>query len=494
MRHSQCRTNSVFYFKTKNLHFLPKISLRKTYFCGGKYPTLLPCFFIMHILILGAGKSSLYLIQYLLQAAAEAQWRITVGDLSLEQAAAKINAHPCGEAVVFDIHNEEHRREYVSQADIVVSLLPATLHTLVAGECLKHGAHLVTASYITAEAAALDEAFRAAGLLFMGELGLDPGIDHLAIMELLHRLRGQGAQLHAVQSHTGALIAPESDTNPWHYKFSWAPMNVVLAGQGVSRYLYEGAIKYLPYRRLFENYWVRPIAGIGDMEIYANRNSLDYVRLYGLDGIATLLRGTIRYRGYCDAWNAIVQLGLADNTFKTDTAALTYGAFTASFVPEQYSSIYPLKKAVAQLLAIAPDSEVMRQLEWLGLFSEERVPLQQAATPAEIMCDLLLRKWQLQPHDRDMVVMLHEIEYTLEGKRRRLLSSLLVKGEDEAHTAIAKTVGLPAAMLVKRLAQGNITLRGVHIPVQEEVYLPVLEELKQHGIAFVEQEEEVEGI
>ncbi|MBK8444613.1 MAG: saccharopine dehydrogenase NADP-binding domain-containing protein [Sphingobacteriales bacterium] len=233
----------------------------------------MPCFFIMHILILGAGKSSLYLIQYLLQAAAEAQWRITVGDLSLEQAAAKINAHPCGEAVVFDIHNEEHRREYVSQADIVVSLLPATLHTLVAGECLKHGAHLVTASYITAEAAALDEAFRAAGLLFMGELGLDPGIDHLAIMELLHRLRGQGAQLHAVQSHTGALIAPESDTNPWHYKFSWAPMNVVLAGQGVSRYLHEGAIKYLPYRRLFENYWVRPIAGIGDMEIYANRNS-----------------------------------------------------------------------------------------------------------------------------------------------------------------------------------------------------------------------------
>ncbi|MCB0516493.1 MAG: saccharopine dehydrogenase C-terminal domain-containing protein [Chitinophagales bacterium] len=443
---------------------------------------------LKNILILGAGKSSFYLINYLLSQAEQNQWHITVGDLDLRQAEKKINNHPCGTAIRFDIYREKDRQENIDTADIVVSLLPPPFHILVAQACLDANAHLVTASYLTDETRALDAAFKAKNLLFMGEIGLDPGIDHLAIMEILDRLREKNYKIRSVHSHTGALIAPECDTNPWHYKFSWAPMNVVTAGQGVSQYLDNNTLKRIPYQRLFDSCLHRNVEGVGDIEIYANRNSLAYIKLYSLEGVDSLLRGTIRWADYCEAWQALVTLGLTDNSYKIDCTDLRIGDWVKSYVPTEFlQEDVHLDLAVADFLGLPLSHKVIYQLKWLGLFSDDKIPTTHAtASPAEILCAILSEKWVLQPNDKDFILMLHEIIYETEEGKYLLQSSMNCIGEDSEHTAIAKTVGLPCGIFVKLLANNEISLRGVHAPVSAEVYKPVLAELAEYGISFSE--------
>jgi len=368
------------------------------------------------ILILGAGKSTRALVDYLLEKAETLDWEITLGDLNLEMAKEKIDGHPKGKAVHFDILNEQMRADFVSRADVVASLLPAKFHILVAEECLKQGKHMVTASYVSDDIRALDEAYKAKGLLFMGEIGLDPGIDHLVMMEKLEEVRAKSDSIEAIYSFCGAIIAPESNTNPWHYKFTWAPMNVVLAGQGVSRYLNSNQVKFIPYRRLFSTLWERKVEGVGDFEIYANRNSIPYRKTYGVEEVPTLLRGTMRYKGFCAAWNAMIDLGLTDNTYKIDCTDLSYSDFIKSFLPNQ--DVDNVEATALQMLGADSDSEIAKQFDYLGLFSDEKIPLKEAS-PAEVTLELLERKWKLDPTDKDMTVMIHEFDYTSNGRKEK---------------------------------------------------------------------------
>lgn len=448
-----------------------------------------------HILVLGAGKSSASLIKYLLDRAETHDWQITVGDLDESTAQRKVEGFERGRAIAFDVFDERVKNAAIAAADLVVSLLPPAFHDHVARACLQHGKSMVTASYVSPIIRQMSAAFAEKGLIFMGEIGLDPGIDHLAIVELRDRLQEQGSTLKKVASYTGALIAPESDTNPWHYKFSWAPMNVVKAGQGISQYLFEGKPKYIPYNRLFSAYIERAVAGAGAFEIYPNRDSMAYIEKYDLHGVDTFMRGTMRYRGYCDGWNAFVKLGWTDDSYRIPIGeAMTYTDLLRAFLPIKSLTGRSLRAATAHYLNIDEAGEVMAQLAFLDLFDERKIDFDKpAATPAELLLHLLIPKWKLEAGDRDMVVMMHEIEHERAGRRYRLTSSMVCKGNENGDTAIAQTVGLPLGIMVKLIATGRLNdFRGVQIPLMPEAYQPILQELAtDFGIGFREVEEEL---
>lgn len=441
------------------------------------------------ILVLGAGKSTTDLIGYLLEKADQYDWHITVGDRDEALAQTKVGDHPRGKAIFFDVFDASLLQKNVANCDVVASVLPAQFHSMVAEECLKQGKHIVTPSYVSEKHAAMDAAFQKANLLFMGEIGLDPGIDHLTIMASLDELRAENAQIESVKSCCGALIAPESDTNPWHYKFTWAPMNVVKAGQGTALYREDGQLKYLPYNRLFKYYDAYNVDGEGTFEAYANRDSLSYLDKYGLEEVPTFVRCTLRKGGYCDAWNAFVQLDWTNDTYQIENAnQLTYTDLLASFLPRAAHPNQDMRHQLANFLNISVDSETIQKMAWLGIFDHRPIRLEKAS-PAQILLDLLEEKWKLQPDDKDMVVMLHHFIYKLAGKKYSLTSSMVLHGEDAARTALSKTVGLPMAMFIKLLLTDKIDLRGVHIPNQKQVYEPILEELKEYGICFLEKKE-----
>lgn len=282
-------------------------------------------------------------------------------------------------------------------------------------------------------------------------------------------------------------MAPESDNNPWHYKFTWNPRNVVLAGQGTAKYIENGTYKYIPYPQLFRRTETFQIDGFGSFDGYANRDSLSYREPYGLQNIPTMLRGTLRRPGYCQAWQVLVQLGLTDDTYALEDAAhMTYRALVESLLPAS-SPGTNLKEKVATYVGLAPEAEELRLVEWTGLFDEVPIGLENA-TPAQALEKLLVQKWKLSPGDKDMIVMLHQFEYELKGARKKLTSSLVVLGDDEVHTAMAKTVGLPVGIATKLLLEGKLPAKGVVVPLQAELYEPILEELEQFGVRFTEQE------
>lgn len=319
----------------------------------------------------------------------------------------------------------------------------------------------------------------------MGEMGLDPGIDHMSAMQSINELRAKGAELTAFRSYAGGLIAPESDTNPWHYKFTWNPRNVVLAGQGTAQYIEDGHYKHIPYHRLFSQYELIDVPGMGQYEAYPNRSSLLYRTTYGLEKIPSLLRGTLRHRGYCDAWNALVQIGLTDDTYPIiGSKSMTYYKLVEGYLPRNKGS-NTLKERVALMLNIEKDSDVIKKLEWLGVFDRTKIGLSKA-TPAQIMEHLLKQKWVLEPDDKDMIIMQHEFDYKLNGKAESLISTMVLKGKDSVDTAMSRLVGLPLGIFVKLIMLGKIKATGVNIPVMPEVYTPVLEELKDYGVIFKE--------
>jgi saccharopine dehydrogenase (NADP+, L-glutamate forming) len=438
------------------------------------------------ILIIGAGRSSGALIHYVLDRAAEHNWFVTVADADPDAAAARINGHPRGRPAWLDVMKTNDRRELIGRADIVVSLLPAHLHIEVAHDCIRLKKHLITASYVSQELYRLGDEARNRELIFMGEMGLDPGIDHMSAMQNIDRIKAKGGRITAFRSFTGGLIAPESDDNPWHYKFTWNPRNVVLAGQGTAQYLEEGKYKFLPYQRLFSETWDVEVPGMGTYEAYANRDSLLYRKQYNLQDIPTILRGTLRNKGFCEAWNALVQIGLTDADFPIlYSKGMSYHELMEAFAPVGSGSV---KDRIAQLLEIDPDSEVMRKLIWLGLFRKKKIKIDEG-TPAFILEDLLLDKWRMKSGDRDMIIMQHELDYVdASGKNKRHLSTLVMKGEKDGDTAMARLVGLPMGIFVKLVTEGKITSKGVNIPVMKEVYDPVLRELEQFGVSFQESE------
>jgi saccharopine dehydrogenase (NADP+, L-glutamate forming) len=442
-----------------------------------------------NILIIGAGRSATVLIKYVLEQAKKYNWFVTVADADHELASRKVAGHSHGRGTWLDANKVNDRRELIGRADVVVSLLPAHLHLEVAHDCLKLKKHLITASYISKALYALGDEARQRALIFMGEMGLDPGIDHMSGKQIIDQINAKGGRLKSFRSYTGGLVAPESDDNPWHYKFSWAPRNVVLAGQGTAQYLEDGKLRYVPYNRLFSMPRIIQVPDMGEWEVYVNRDSLLYRDIYDLGPINNLMRGTIRHIGYCKAWDALIKIGLTDAGFPIlDSEEITYHELVDAYVSGAAAG-NSVKEKVANLIGEdSVDSDVMKKLEWLGLFSKKKIRMK-SATPALILENLLLEKWHLQDHEKDMVIMQHEFEYELARKNYRLTSTMVLKGEDGNNTAMSKTVGLPIGIFVKQVMLGRISSIGVNIPVMKEVYEPVMEELKDYGVTFKEREE-----
>ncbi|WP_196891167.1 saccharopine dehydrogenase family protein [Aureivirga marina] len=440
------------------------------------------------ILIIGAGRSSSSLINYLLNKSEEENLVIKVADVSKELAEEKIQNHKNGIAVSLDIFNIDERKKIVQEADIVISMLPARLHLEVAKDCLEFEKNLVTASYISDEMKALNEEVTSKDLIFMNEIGLDPGIDHMSAMQVIDKIRDEGGKMLLFESFTGGLVAPESDTNLWNYKFTWNPRNVVLAGQGgAAKFIQEGKYKYIPYHKLFRRTEILNIDGHGKFEGYANRDSLKYREVYGLEDILTLYRGTIRKVGFSRAWNCFVQLGMTDDTYIMEGSEdMSYRDFTNSFL--SYNPHDSVELKLRSYLKIWQDDNMWDKFVELDLFNPNKKVGLKEATPAQILEKILTDSWKLAPEDKDMIVMLHKFGYELNGENHQIESSMVVKGDDQIYTAMAKTVGLPVAIAALKILKGEIKTPGVQLPITKEVYTPILKELEEYGIIFNEKE------
>jgi saccharopine dehydrogenase-like NADP-dependent oxidoreductase len=440
------------------------------------------------VLIFGAGRSASSLIQYLLAKSAEEQLHLVIADLSMDLAQKKTNNHPNATPIALDIYNSVERKKAIQESDIVISMLPAHLHIEIAMDCILYKKNLVTASYISDEMQELDTAVKENGLVFMNEVGLDPGIDHMSAMKVIDQIKEKGGKMLLFESFCGGLVAPENDTNLWNYKFTWAPRNVVLAGQGgAAKFIQEGTYKYIPYCNVFRRTEFLEVLGYGKFEAYSNRDSLKYRSIYGLDDVLTLYRGTIRRVGFSKAWNMFVQLGMTDDSYVMDgSETMTYRQFMNSFLPYHPTDSVEIKTRL--ILKIDQDDSMWDKLVELDLFNPNKIVGLKDATPAQILQKILSDNWTLQENDKDMIVMYHKFGYELSGKKLQIDSKMVCLGEDQTYTGMAKTVGLPVAMATLLILNGKIQTKGVQLPIRKEVYEPILKELEEHGIVFKEEE------
>ena len=440
------------------------------------------------ILVLGAGLSSSSLIRYLIQHAEAENWHINVVDQDIEIAKKKINGSFRATALSFNALDPEIRRPEIEKVDLVISMLPARFHPEVALDCIDLKTHLITPSYVSPEIKALNEKAKEAGILIMNEIGVDPGIDHMSAMRVIDEIRERGGKMHIFESFTGGLVAPESDDNPWNYKFTWNPRNVVLAGQGsAAQFIQEGKYKYIPYNKLFRRTEIIDIEGYGKFEGYANRNSLSYRDVYGLQEIPTIYRGTLRRKGFCRAWDVFVQLGATDDTYVLEGSEnMTKRDFINSFLP--YNDHDSVELKLRHYLKIDLDDNLWDKLEWLGIFDNTKKIGLKKATPAQILQQILVEKWSLKPADKDMIVMYHKFVYVKDDAFHEVTSEMVNIGEDQTYTSMSNTVGLPIAICAKFMLQGKIKLTGVHVPILPEIYNPILDELEEFKIVFKEKE------
>ena len=446
-----------------------------------------------NILIIGAGRSTTSLIRYLIEKSSSENLHITIGDISLESAQKLTKNHPNAKGILLDVFNKKQREEAIKSADIVISMLPARFHVEVAKDCISYGKNLVTASYISDEMQDLNKEVIEKGLVFMNEIGVDPGIDHMSAMQVIDTIRDKGGKLILFESFTGGLIAPESDDNLWNYKFTWNPRNVVLAGQGgAAEFLQEGLHKYIPYNRLFRRTELIKIKGYGEFEVYANRNSLKYQKVYGFKDILTLYRGTIRRVGFSRAWNIFVQLGMTDDSYTIPNSEnLSYREYVNLFLP--YSPTDSIELKLRHNLKIDQDDLIWKKLKEIDIFSSKKYLEIKNATPAQALQKILMEKWALAKEDKDMIVMYHKFGYELNGKNYQIDSSMVTLGEDQTYTAMSKTVGLPVAIAALKILNKTITTPGVLRPIDKEVYEPILKELETYGVEFNEQKKEYLG-
>lgn len=446
-----------------------------------------------NILLVGAGKSTSTLIEFLDGEADKEDIHITIGDKSLEHAETMTAKFSHTTPVELDVFDDEQRQKAVKDADIVISMLPARFHTNIARECLKQDKNMVTASYVSDEMQSLDEDVKKKGLVFMNEIGVDPGLDHMSAMQVIDRIRDEGGRVLLFESFCGGLVAPESDDNLWNYKFTWNPRNVVLAGQGgAAEFIQENQYKYIPYHKLFRRSEFLHIDGYGEFEGYANRNSLKYRSVYGLEKARTLYRGTLRRVGFSKAWNMFVQLGMTDDKYQLqDSENMSYREFVNSFLP--YSPTDSVELKMRHSLKIDQDDLMWNKLRELDIFNPDKKIGLKDATPAQALQKILSDKWTLAPDDKDMIAMYHKFGYELNGEQKQIDSTMIHIGKDQNHTAMAKTVGLPVGIATLNILNGKITTPGVQRPISKEVYEPILEELKNYGITFNESEREYLG-
>lgn len=497
------------------------------------------------IVVFGAGKSATYLIKYLIRESELNGWQLMLADSDLKTAQSKLGDSRQAHAIALDVNDAAERKKLIANADIVISLLPPSLHYLIAIDCVELGKNLLTASYVDPQIEGLQEEIKNKGILFLCEMGLDPGIDHMSAMQLIHRIKQNGGVIHSFRSHCGGLVAPESDDNPWHYKISWNPRNVVLAGKSGAVFKEDQVVKHLPYEELFNPKKVVDIPELGYLAWYPNRDSLGYISLYGLENVNTFIRTTLRYPEFCFGWKSIVDLKLTDDTPQYDTDGLTLQQFfqkhfnkygfsewiekqlTARFqqTKELLEKLQQLlnveheadelsRKELQEFMMIDEQGELMdvnldqvktkaaatvagqmheanlsmKQLFYLGMDDNDTVINLGRRSAADVLQFALEQKLALNPDDKDMIVMLHELEYDLKGIRHEVKSSLVIKGNDRVDTAMAKTVGLPLGIAAKLILQGRINLTGLHIPIIPEIYEPVLNELREHDIVFREQD------
>ncbi len=431
----------------------------------------------MQILVFGAGKSATVLIRYLGGITAKKNWICTVADQDLNTLNSKIKGYPHLRAAALSIEDEGTRQGLIKAADIVISLLPPGLHFLVAKDCVLLKKNLLTASYLDHQIRSLEKDINEAGLLFIGEMGLDPGIDHMSAMQIIHEIQSNGGHISSFKSHCGGLIAPESDSNPWHYKISWNPRNIVTAGKAGAVYQENGKEVTKSYTEIFENCAQLNIPQVGTLAYYPNRDSLSYIPMYKLESAQTFIRTTLRYAEFCLGWEKIVQAQLTSDEEMIDTNGLSYAQFFQNH----------LNKNQVELNS----PELIEQFHFLGI-NDPTIINKGTLSVAEILQEILEDKWKLQAGDKDLIVMLHELEYSINNKKYALKSSLVVKGDDELHTAMAKTVGLPLGIAAVLILENKIALKGLHIPIIREIYEPVLAELIKEGIAFEETKTELQ--
>ncbi len=436
-----------------------------------------------NILILGAGRCSGAMIDYILDEALKNGWYVTVGDMDPNTANEKIKNHPNGRGTWLDVTKVNDRRDLITRTDVVVSLLPAHLHLEVAHDCIKLNKQFITSAHVSHELYRLGDEARDRELIYTGQMGLDPGIGHMMARKQLDELRAKGATITSFRSYSGGLVTPDNlKNNPWKYKFTWNPRNAVLMGQGTSQYLDNKKLKHIPYNNLFESYHLVDIAGVGSFEAYPNRDSLLHKEVYGLTGIPSVMRGTLRYPGFCDGWNALVKLGLTDGSYPILNAKnMTFHEWIDAYVSNEPGS--SIKDRTAHKLGKYANSKVMKQLEWLGLFRKKKINFR-TATPALLLEKLLQDKCALQEKDKDLVLIQLEYKYELDGEKKQLISTLKMEGENAKNTAIAKYIGLPIAIFVKMVMNNTIKDTGINVSMKKEIYTPVLEELKEHGIVF----------
>ena len=439
-----------------------------------------------NILIIGAGKSSSALIKYLLNKIEEESLFLTIGDIATENAEKLLKNHKNTKAIILDVFDKKQREEQIVKADIVISMLPARFHLDVAKDCITFGKHMVTASYVSDEMKALDSLAKEKGLVFMNEIGLDPGIDHMSAMQVIDKIKDAGGKMLLFESFCGGIVAPESDTNLWNYKFTWNPRNVVLAGQGgAAMFIQEGTYKYIPYNKLFRRSEFLEVNGSGKFEAIANRDSLKYRSVYGLDDIPTMYRGTIRKVGFSRAWNIFIQLGMTDDSYTIqESENMSYRDFVNLFLAYSPSDSVELK--LRSYLKIDQDDVMWEKLEELDLFSTKKKIGLKNATPAQMLQKILEESWTLGEDDKDMIVMQHLFGYEMNGEKHQIESSFVVLGENQTYTAMSKTVGLPVGIATLKILKGEIKTPGVQIPISREVYGPILKELEAHGIKFTE--------
>ena len=437
------------------------------------------------ILVIGAGRSSVLLIEYLLNQSSKFNWLVTIADYNIELALFAASNHKNSRPIFFDVNDSNQRQIEIKKADIVVSMLPSNMHLIVAKDCLEFKKDLVTASYVSNGIKQFDSHAKKNNLIFLNEIGLDPGIDHMSAMKVIDELKLKGAKLKSFKSYCGGLIHPDSDNNPWNYKFTWNPRNVILAGKGTSKYLQLNKVQEISYESLFTKLDYVNILNEGKFEAYANRDSLSYIASYGLNEIETMYRGTLRKVGFCNSWNAFVKLGLTNDDYVINNSEkLSYKDFLSLFLPSD--SKLSIKERFCKFLSIDIQSDEFQKFEWLGIFSNKLCEIKDA-TPAQVLQKITEEKLSLSNEDKDMVVMQHQFDYIFQNKEFKLNSSLVVFGDDQTNTAMAKTVGLPVAIAVKLILNKTIKLKGVQIPTSKEIYTPVLNELAKNGINFIEE-------
>lgn len=495
------------------------------------------------ILVFGAGKSATCLIEYLLKAIDEQNWSLTVADGNLALAASKLGSHPRAKAVELHVEQEGARRDLLKNADIVISLLPPHLHILIARDCVLLGKNLLTASYADEAMHALETEIKAKGLLFLCEMGLDPGIDHMSAMKLIHEIKSRQGKITVFRSHCGGLVAPESDDNPWHYKISWNPRNVVQAGMSGASFRENGEVRKLVYQELFDPKRVVEVDDLGYLAWYPNRDSLSYIPLYHLEEASTFVRTTLRYPEFCFGWKNIIDLKLTDETVEYNTDGMTlqqffqqhflkhgFSGWIENQLTERFSKTKELleklqellkaedsideagKKELQDFMVIDPSGELMdinlsavktkaaatvagqmheanlsmKQLFFLGMDDDQTIINKGQCSALDVLQFAIEKKLLLKPDDKDMIVMLHELEYEIGDQTFKTDSCLVVKGKDSLRTAMAQTVGLPLGIAAKLILLGKINLTGLHIPISPEIYHPVLKELEDNGIIFTE--------